>query len=203
MSRGSITGFWQGGFRAPLIACAAAIALAGSVLAQTAPPISPDPARSPPPAAAPAAPAQPDVLESIRRWFEQGAANFGEHLRSAKERFDDLGEKAAATSKTLSDNAVEVGKNAAEATKTAVDAMTKLPTARVVQGREVCALAPNGAPDCQAAAERLCRGKGFTTGKSVDFTSAEKCPPKVWVSGRRGNEDQCTTETFISRAMCQ
>ena len=61
--------------------------------------------------------------------------------------------------------------------------------------------APNGAPDCLAAAEALCRKQGFTSGKSMDFTSAEQCPPRSWLAGKQ--EAECTTVTFISRAMCQ
>ena len=48
-----------------------------------------------------------------------------------------------------------------------------------MSGRERCANAPNGAPDCVAAAEALCRKHGFTSGKSMDFTSAEECPVKT------------------------
>ena len=56
-----------------------------------------------------------------------------------------------------------------------------------------------GAPDCVAAAEVLCRKHGFTSGKSMDFTSAEECPVRTLL----GQSDECTTVTFISRAMCQ
>ena len=78
----------------------------------------------------------------------------------------------------------------------------KLPLSRVVVGRERCAVAPNGAPDCLAAAETLCRKQGYSSGKSMDFTSAEQCPPRVMLGGRQ-TEGDCTTVTFISRAMCQ
>ena len=71
-----------------------------------------------------------------------------------------------------------------------------------MSGRERCAIAPNGAPDCVAAAEALCRKHGFASGKSMDFTSAEECPARVLLSGRQSEAD-CTTVTFISRAMCQ
>jgi hypothetical protein len=63
-------------------------------------------------------------------------------------------------------------------------------------------VAPNGAPDCIVAAQELCRKHGFSTGKSMDFTSAEECPAKVYLPGRQTAAD-CTTVTFISRAMCQ
>src|SRR5690349_11889936 len=66
-------------------------------------------------------------------------------------------------------------------------------------GRERCIAAPNGAPDCVSAAEALCRKHGFTSGKSMDFTSAEECPVRTLL----GQNEECTTVTFISRAMCQ
>jgi hypothetical protein len=53
-----------------------------------------------------------------------------------------------------------------------------------------------------AAAEAVCKTKGFGSGKSVDMTTAEVCPPKVWMSGRTSGEG-CHTETFVSRALCQ
>jgi hypothetical protein len=121
---------------------------------------------------------------------------------------DDLSDEAAANSKSLQEKANEAGKNAAEvgkgavdATKNAVDAVAKLPTARVMQGRERCTTAPNGAPDCVAAAQALCRKHGFATGTSMDFTSAEECPARTLLG--QAPRSECTTVTFISRAMCQ
>jgi hypothetical protein len=145
---------------------------------------------------------KPGVFESIGRWFDQGAANFRSHLRGAKERMDNLGDKAAADTKEFNSNAAEAGKDAAVATKNAVDAVVRLPTSRVMSGHERCALAPNGAPDCISAAETLCRKHGFESGKSIDFTSAEQCPTRAWLGGRQSAAD-CTTVTFINRAMCQ
>jgi hypothetical protein len=161
---------------------------------------------APPPGAAPptqTAPAERQGLfQSIGRWLDQGAANFRDHLRGAKERMDNLGDDAAASRKNFGEKATEVGKSAAEATKSAVDAVVKLPTARVMSGHERCEIAPNGAPDCVAAAEALCRKHGFATGTSMDFTSAEQCPARVLLSSQQSRIG-CTTVTFISRAMCQ
>ena len=160
------------------------------------------------------------LFESIGRWFDQGTAGFRSHVLGAKDSFDDLNQRAAATSKNIGNTAVEASKNigntaveasknavgagitAADATKDAFGVVAKLPLTRVVTGRERCQLAPNGAPDCLAAAEALCRKQGYSTGKSLDFTSAEHCPPKVMLSARQ-SEDECITVTFISRAMCQ
>ena len=139
---------------------------------------------------------EPGALEALSRWFDQGAANFRKDWLGAKERMDDFNQQASTAGKSIGDGALD-------ATKNAVGAVVALPIARAVQGRQVCATAPNGAPDCQAAAEILCKAKGFTTGKSIDFTSSQRCPARVWAAGRQGNEAECTTETFISRAMCQ
>ncbi|MSP46491.1 MAG: hypothetical protein EXQ83_11705 [Xanthobacteraceae bacterium] len=162
--------------------------LAPLALAQNAPP--PD---APPP--------KQGVFESIGRWFDQSVTNFRDHLRGAKRKMDDLGDDAAANSKDFNDKAAEAGKNAADATRRAVDAVAKLPTARMMQGHERCITAPNGAPDCLAAAEVLCRKHGFATGKSMDFTSAEECPARALLGQTPRGE--CTTVTFISRAICQ
>lgn len=175
-----------------------------TALAQNAapPPEMPAPVQPAPP------PPKPGVFESIGQWFDQGASNFRDHLRGAKRKMDDLGEDAASNRRDFNDkaaeagkNAASIGKNAADATINAVDAVAKLPAARMMQGRERCITAPNGAPDCLAAAEALCRKHGFASGKSMDFTSAEDCPARNLLGQQPKQE--CVTLTFISRAMCQ
>lgn len=186
-------------------------------LAQTAAPLPPPPTNYVPPVAAPPpveayvpppSPPQskPGLFEAIGRFFDRGTSTFREHLGGAKRRMDDLGDQAASNTKEIEkgaaqvgQDAAEVGKGAAEATRGAVDAVVRLPTARVMRGRERCAVAPNGAPDCVAAAEALCRKHGFASGKSMDFTSAEECPARAYI----GQGGECTTVTFISQAMCQ
>ena len=134
------------------------------------------------------------------------------HLRGAKTRVDAIGDEAAQNSREIGNTATGVGrtavgtaveatKEAVEVTKGAVDAVAKLPATRVMKGHERCVTAPNGAPDCLAAAEALCRKHGFASGTSMDFTSAEECPARVYLSGPQAQA--CTTVTFISRAMCQ
>lgn len=143
------------------------------------------------------------VFESISRWFERGFSGFKSGLDNAKGGIDDIGGKAANAGKNIGDKAAEVGKGAADATKGAVDAMKKLPATRVVDGRVQCNIAPNGAPDCRAAALSICQARGFAEGQSVDFVSAEKCPPAVWMNRRKAEPGECVTETFVTRAMCQ
>jgi hypothetical protein len=48
----------------------------------------------------------------------------------------------------------------------------------------------------------VCKAKGFESGKSLDMTTAEVCPPKVLLSGRNSGAE-CRDETFVSRALCQ
>jgi hypothetical protein len=172
---------------------------------QAAAPAEPDPA----PAQSGAKPEAPGVFESIGRWMDQSAAGFRAHVAGARDSLDDLNQRAAAAGRTIGNTAVEAGKNvvgagmaAADVTRDAVGAVARLPATRVVRGRERCEVAPNGAPDCLAAAQALCRKQGYSTGKSLDFTSSEYCPPTATLS-RRQAEDACITETFISRAMCQ
>jgi len=160
------------------------------------------PAQADPAPPAPAAPAETGGLGSIQKFFEQGAANFRTHLQGAKSKWDELSTDAAANRKNFDDGAEAARKNAVEATKSAVNSVARLPTSRVVQGKERCEAAANGAPDCQAAAENLCKKQGFAGGKSLDFTSAEECPARVYLSGRQ-SPGECKTVTFISRAMCQ
>jgi len=164
---------------------------------------APPPVQTYEPPPAPPQGEKPGLFEAIGRFFNKG---LDEHLLGAKRQIDNLGDEAASNSRQFQDQAAqvgkgaaEVGKGAAEATKSAVDAVVKLPTSRVMKGRERCELAPNGAPDCIAAAEALCRKHGFATGKSIDFTSAEECPVRTYL----GQGGECSTVTFISQAMCQ
>ena len=97
--------------------------------------------------------------------------------------------------------------------KGAIDAVTRLPAtvglpqvglpSSMVTGRERCAAAANGAPDCVAATEALCRSKGFAAGNSLDIQSAQRCKAHVWLSGRTSEPSDCTTESFVTRAVCR
>ena len=60
--------------------------------------------------------------------------------------------------------------------------------------------AANGSPDCQTAAETLCRSKGFATGKSADITTSRKCSIRGMLH-RDGSE--CKVETVMIKAACQ
>ena len=185
---------------------AAPVLLAQLAMAQqqTVPPSEPNP-----PAVVQPKPEPRGFFEAFGRWFDEGTAGFRSHVAGAKTSMDEFNQRAEETRKSIGNSAAEMSKNAvgagvaaADVTRDAVGAVGKIPMARVVQGRERCMTAPNGAPDCLAAAETLCRKQGYTSGKSVDFTSAESCPVKSYFAGKK-SETECTTVTFISRAMCQ
>jgi hypothetical protein len=130
-------------------------------------------------------------LGSVGRWFDEQAENINSTFKDARKKFETFSRDAGVAAKTT-----------AEGAKDAADAMARIPKARVMNGHEKCNTAPNGAPDCLAAANTLCKAKGFESGKSTDMTTAVVCPPKVLLSGRNSGPE-CRDETFVSRALCQ
>ena len=176
--------------------CLVAAALALGAASAAAQPIQlaqePQVEPTPPP---PRPQQNPGLIEEIRRLWERGTATLADPFGGARQSIDEINRNAANTGKNIGDAAAEVGKTAAGVVVAPLNT-------RLVSGRERCGLAPNGAPDCNTAANALCKKHGFTTGKSVDFTSAEQCSPTVLLSGRQ-NAPACTTVTFISRAICQ
>ena len=128
---------------------------------------------------------------AIGHWFDRQADNISSGLKQAGEGIQNFGHEAGVAARTTVDNA-----------KDAADEVANLPKTRVVSGHAQCRIAPNGAPDCLAAADNICKKAGFQSGKSLDMTTAEVCPPKVYLAGRNGGPE-CHTETFVSRALCQ
>ncbi|HEX5507558.1 MAG TPA: hypothetical protein VFX37_03555 [Pseudolabrys sp.] len=142
----------------------------------------------------PPAIANPDrggFFTDVGRWFDQQFAKFNTDMKDTQNRIDNFGREADAAAK-----------NSANAAKDAADALARLPNAKIIRIHSTCALAPNGAPDCESVAMRVCKAHGYRIGKSVDMTTAEKCPARVWVSGRSPAPGECTTETFVSRVLC-
>jgi hypothetical protein len=142
-------------------------------------------------AGAPPAKEPPGFFTRMGQWFDQGAQNFNAGIKSLRDRFTTFGHDASVAARDTVDN-----------TKAAADAVARLPNTRVVRGHAKCRRAPNGAPDCVAAAVAVCKKKGFKGGSSVDMTTAEVCPAKVYLAGRNSGPG-CHTETFVSRAICQ
>ena len=166
---------------APLFACVCAATLifaAVTALAQETPAATP-PQQS------------EDFFDRIFHWFGRQADNFSSNLKDAGSQVDNFGREAGVAARTTVD-----------AAKGAADAVVRIPNTRIVSGHEKCAVAPNGAPDCVTAAMKMCKAKGFESGKSVDMTTAEVCPAQVLLSGRNGGPE-CHDETFVSRALCQ
>jgi hypothetical protein len=128
---------------------------------------------------------------SVGRWFSQQSANVNSTFKDARQKVEGLGQEAGAAAKST-----------VEGAKDAAGAVARIPNVRTVSGHEKCQVAPNGAPDCVAAANAICKTKGFDSGRSLDMTTAEICPPKVWMAGR-STGPECRTETFVSRAVCQ
>jgi len=160
---------------------------AGAIVLSSALALAQEPAR--PPGAKPAE-AQ-GFLGAVADWFDEQVANAGNTFRDTRKKFESFGHEAAVAAKTT-----------AEGAKDAADAVARIPTARVIDGHEKCRMAPNGAPDCVAAANAICKAKGFKSGKSVDMTTAETCPAKVYAAGRSSGPE-CATDTFVSRVFCQ
>jgi len=130
-------------------------------------------------------------ISAVSRWFEEQTANVNSTFRDARKKVEGFSSAAGDAARTT-----------VEGARDAADAVARIPVARAVSGHEKCQPAPNGAPDCVAAATTMCKAKGFGSGKSVDMTTAQVCPAKVYLSGR-STGPECTTETFVSRALCQ
>ena len=157
------------------------------------------------PASAPA-PAQgnaPGMFDSVGRWLKDAFSRLGSNVEGARGTLGDLGGRATEAAKSAANTAQGAAATARNAAKEAADAVARLPNARVVNGRERCTLAANGAPDCRRAAEAVCRSKGFGSGTSLDIQSAEKCPARVWLSRRQPEPGECDVESFVTRAVCQ
>jgi hypothetical protein len=170
------------------------------------PPGAVPPAAAPPATAPPNAGYQPGFIDAFGRLIGESAAKLNSQIKSTNETLGNLGNKTTDAAKDAigtAKDAIGTAKDAVGTAKDAAGALVGLPSARIVTGRERCAAAANGAPDCRAAADAACRGKGFASGKILDTQSAQKCPARVWLSGRFPAEGDCQLETFVTRAVCQ
>jgi hypothetical protein len=159
------------------------------------PPSSPNPPseqttpdRAAPPQGEPAPPAisskpddNPGLLDGIGKMFEKSLSIFPP-LKSPGETLDDLNARA----------------------KDAADTLSRLarPTS-IATGRMICPSSVTGAPDCKSAAEKLCQAKGFKEGKSLTIDSVEACSARVLIPGRTRRSDDCRTDNYVTRALCQ
>jgi hypothetical protein len=106
--------------------------------------------------------------------------------------------------KSPSETLGDLNERAKDATKDATETLSNLARpSSMVSGRTLCPVSANGAPDCKAAADKLCQGKGYKEGKSLTMDSAEKCSAKVLIPGRTRKPDDCRTDNYVTAALCQ
>jgi hypothetical protein len=150
--------------------------------AQQATPAQPPPAQSEaaPPAGPSAREGNPGLINEIGKMIGKLPT-----LKSPGETIDDLNARAK------------------DAAKDATDTLSRLSTPLMQTGRVACPVAANGSPDCKTASDKLCQAKGFKEGKSLLTDSAETCSAKVLIPGRTRKSDDCHTNTYVTRALCQ
>jgi hypothetical protein len=135
------------------------------------------------PAPSPAPPAHeenPGLINEMRKLFDK-SLSIVPALKSPGETIDDLNARAKDAGETLS----------------------RLAKPLLVTGRVICPVSANGAPDCKAASDKLCQTEGFKEGKSLTIDSAETCSAKVLIPGRTRKPDDCRTDNYVTRALCQ
>ena len=146
---------------------------------QTAPPGSASPQ------VAPAREENPGLLNEMGKMLEKSLSVLPT-LKSPGEAIDDLNARAK------------------DAAKDAGESLSRLAKpSSMVTGRVACPVSTNGGPDCKAGADKLCQAKGFKEGKSLNSDSAEACSAKVLIPGRTRKPDDCRTDFYVTRALCQ
>lgn len=153
-------------------------------------------------------------LNDLGNWWDSSFSTLGTKIDQARGKFDDINKKSNAAAKKAATVTQEAVKNAATTTEQAVTsaatvtkdaatAIVRLPATSVIEAHERCAVAANGAPDCQSAVTNFCHAKGYAKGQPLDIRSSQICPPKVLLSGREPEEGECRDETVVLRALCQ
>jgi hypothetical protein len=162
--------------------------MVGTAWPQSQPPqpslgVQEQPAQAPPQGepAPQAAPENPGLLNEMGKLIDRIKPS----IKSPSETLDDLNARATG------------------AAKDAGEAISRLAKpGSMVSGRSVCPTGANGTPDCKLGADKLCQGKGFKEGKSLNTDSAETCSAKVLIPGRQRKADDCRTDTFVTTALC-
>jgi hypothetical protein len=167
---------------------------ASTALAQPASPPASPPAKSsspqalpdqPPPQAPPAREENPGLLNEMGKMLEKSLSILPS-LKSPTEAIDDLNARAR------------------DAAKDAGEGLSRLAKpSSMVTGRVICPVSANGAANCKDAADKLCQSKGFKEGKSLNADSTEACSAKVLIPGRTRKPDDCRTDYYVTRALCQ
>jgi hypothetical protein len=134
------------------------------------------------------------LFGDIGRWFERSLSSVGDQFKSA-------GQTAGKSIGQFNHEAGVAAKTTAGAAVDAADSVARISKTRMVSGRQNCLVSDNGAPDCAAAADKLCKAKGMKSGTSLDVTSARDCPTRAILQKEARSE--CKDVTFVTRAMCQ
>jgi hypothetical protein len=151
--------------------------------AVTGQPASPQAEPAPPPSP-PAREENPGLIHEIGKMFDKLPT-----LKSTGQNIDEFNARAKEAAK--------------DAAKDATDTLSRLAKPLVVSGRMICPASANGAPDCKTASDKLCQANAFKEGKSLTTDSAETCSARVLIPGRARKPDDCRTDTYVTRALCQ
>ena len=160
------------------------------------PPQPPPPALpgAPPTNASNAPPAtQRGFLNGFGAWWDKSIADWKAKMKEQQTKIDAMNKQSA-------DAAKDAATAAQQALKSAADAM--LPS-HVVEIKQTCPVAGNGAADCETAAMTVCKSKGYSSGQPLDVRTAEKCSDSLWVSGQTPTAADCPVETTLLRAACR
>jgi hypothetical protein len=187
-------------FAAALSASVPAIAVAGDNPAAPGAAATAPPSPSPPP---PPAANKPGFLYELGSWWNGSIGYLGAKLKDARGTFEDLGKTSKEAAKGAATATQEAVKNAVDVGKDAAGVVVRLPNTRLIEMRERCDKAPNGAPDCAPAVANGCRAKGFTGGKLLEVSSAITCPTPTALAQQKPEQVECPVETFVTRAVCQ
>ncbi|WP_244431927.1 hypothetical protein [Rhodopseudomonas sp. B29] len=172
--------------------------LPGAALSQTA---QLAPADTPPPAAAPAP--QPRENSGLVNEIEKLIKNPSSILPDLKLGSDDKPPAAPAPAPQVTPPAPPPPPVAAPApSPPAPPASSTSLVPGLVTGRQPCPATGNG-DDCKAAADTLCKAKGYRGGRSLGVDATEKCSAKLLIPGRARQPGDCKTENYVTRAWCQ
>jgi hypothetical protein len=115
---------------------------------------------------------------------------------------DKLGDLLRDSAEGVSSTLKDTGQRLQDINKGTVDTLTSIPVTGFASGRSLCPRSANGAPDCYAATEKLCKDKGYSAGRSLDTETAETCNPRIYLPGYKRKDGDCKVETFVTRAAC-
>jgi len=137
-------------------------------------------------------------IDTFGHWIGSSVSNWNSGLKGAA----DVAKDAADVAKDAAGAASDAARGAGTVVTDTAGAVARIPATRVIAQRTLCPVAPNGAPDCRAAAETICKANGFASGSSVDFQTVEKCPP-VALNRPDNGPQVCVIESYVTRALCR